>query len=263
MQFWHALVQIVAEVFPVSSSSHVRLLEKIFSLDSVPSSIDGLLHLPMLVILLLFYAQPVWVWIHADSLWIKKTVKAIWWGFCASVSMSVIVGILLALRGAPLLRMPLWGSFLVTALWLVALKLVQNYVRRDVSLNMWRALVIGCVQGLSYGCGFSRLASTFVTGRMLGLSADKAFWFSWWIDLPVMAFGIFREGFFEIYRASSDGCAAITFFSNYLVIAMVIMLTVVGYGCFVLSARMANRDQLWWWSVYLILPLTIAVYSKI
>lgn len=73
---WIIFVQIISESWPISSSSHVRIVFMLAPLlfgaqaleQSVPNFLDHLLHGPMVLIVLIFFRH---AWVH----WVRRVVR--------------------------------------------------------------------------------------------------------------------------------------------------------------------------------------------
>jgi len=182
------LLPIILEPFPVSSSGHALLFERIFKLFiSVPilaelsGPISFALHLPIAlllpffffstikrVLMLLWHNKQVW-WRYLSFGIAAESVTLVW--FTSIRSLSINNSYQLLLHG-----------FLITGVLLIG----QQYlpIKRPV-LHWSHGIIMGFAQGGALLPGISRLGATLFAARLCGFSPKKAFELSCLIEWPI------------------------------------------------------------------------------
>lgn len=252
---WHALMQIIFEVFPISSSGHLLLLEYVGGFASVPPCIYYILHIPMVLIIGIRGLHHIRLSKDSRKEWFLYGLLMVWYGFCALVGTSVIYFLLH--RYIDSTKTPLALGFVITALMLLSLLFVKT--NDDKQVTWWRTLCIGLIQAIAFFPGVSRLASTYVAGRLFGFSAKKSFWFSWWIGLPIMSFGIL-SGLIDDFSGGYNTNVAHMFFMQPCIWFGIIICTVIAYVGFVCIEYAAKKELLWYFSLYMLIPIICTLF---
>lgn len=184
-------VQIILEMLPISSSSHLAVLEalckKNFSFDIAAffahkkvaiKNIYYYAHLPTLIIVMLYFGKQWWHFIFHNSaidfaplvwIFIAAGITVIfYWGMQHyKIVFPVRLGLLIS------------ACSLFSTAWCLGNKSVELWDYSD-------AFILGCVQGIALLPGISRLAFTCAAGCWLGFSLLDAFCLSWLIQAPLM-----------------------------------------------------------------------------
>ena len=196
-----ALVQVLSESLPISSSGHLRVLEVLLSRfvgDINPfcltESFEYFLHgFACIVIAYVFSKSWFFMLLHP-----VRSRKILWkiflLGFVTDVS-TVAWYFLFEKVGTG--WFPLWIGFFVTSAVLASLKFCKK--RLGSKWNFVNALVIGSVQGLSLLPGISRLASSFAAARWVGIAPRRAIQISLLIQFPLIALGTVK-GFVGVLK---------------------------------------------------------------
>lgn len=266
--------QIITESFPISSSSHVRLVEMYMQrigsaswLSSVPKHFEDFLHLPTLCILLVFFGSR-WLYpfMHLDQSW-PVFVPFV---FRVVLACAVTVGfyLLWAHTGWKDSFSIQWG-LMITAGLLFSLLLVPQPKKNDAELlrsymqkvniesgaihteslpvpSIATAVCLGAVQGMALLPGISRMAATFVAGRWAGMSNEHAMEFSCAIQAPLLGAAIIR-GLLELV-ASQVGLQLL---NGYLALGMLFS-GIMAYYCFYFTWVLAISGRLWWFGWYVV-----------
>lgn len=240
-----SLIQLLAEPFPISSSGHVTLFG---ALKQCPVSDAELyfLHAPTILILALFLRKRWWTLLCHPwrCRWIIGRLMLL--GICAEVPTALMYGFM---QKFPCNWFPLWCGFGITSALLLSLLLCQS--RKCVPIvTPWAAMIIGLVQGLALLPGISRLGSTYVAGRWLGLTSRMSFLFSLTIAWPIMTADFLKEwltgqSFIPAMNAPLAGC---------LLIGMVL-----SYAGLVIMQRIVLREKVWLFGLYMMLPLVVTL----
>lgn len=171
------LFHIILESLPVSSSAHLKLIAP--TLLIIPEELAVLIHVPTIVVILAYFYRDLWSffinkrhWIH--GMWclfyvgIADVITCMWYVFFHYYGRDWFA---------------VWFGLAVTGTMLISLR--AHYASQK-TITWYHALIIGCVQGIALLPGISRLGSTYVVGRWLGLAPITAFSFSWAIEVPLL-----------------------------------------------------------------------------
>lgn len=253
---------IVVESFPLSSSGHVRLVQKIgdfFCFDyhyadlSAACMSDILQGVSVLVILVFF--RSLWIptlfqlrqhWCAVRSLFIFTVIADV---------ITTCFFIFFKITGIGSL-FPLWVGFCITAFVLLAVSFVRPvaHVRSLTSQLAVRSVLIGCAQAIALLAGISRLACTYSMGRLMGMSHAQAFGISFLIELPLIS-GVF---FLTLSGMIADG-------SVQHLLHPVFLLGTLSAGLLALYALKLTdyimyKQNGWIFSVYLIVPIVVCIW---
>lgn len=247
----YIFLQIVAENFPISSSGHLALLEKMYfflfkkKYLYIPSSFDYILHLPTIIIVLCYFYQEIYTVLRNVCMSFKHHANII-------LSVCIVDGI--TLFAYPLKHylshcIPVWIGFLVTA---AALYSLRHYSKSTVislyQLTIWQSCMIAVAQVISFLPGVSRFCMTYVAGRAQGFSGCDAFFFSFLVALPLFAAAAFKglydfwtipEFFYEIVSIS--------------VLVTVVVATICSLLSFIFVGRLIRTNRLWYIAYYMML----------
>ena len=178
MTVWQAilvgLIQGLTEFLPVSSSGHIRLIERIMGIKG-ELSFALILHVATLFAVVFAMRKEVLDFVRSP----KK------WGY---VIVATLCSLLVVFALSGLLKSALSGkylapSFLVTA----ALLLISGLVKpKKTAITYFDAAIIGCVQGLAVLPGLSRSGSTVSTAMMLGNERAQSVSLSFLLSIPII-----------------------------------------------------------------------------
>ena len=257
--------QIVLESFPVSSSSHLVLLERYlnrygFAIDHRQGFFFDFLHFDLvsidvldhflhgvtaLVILVFFFPQWRIFFTHFSRYW--RYVLTI--GALTALADSLTLVLYLA-RGSLLFACPTLGiGFVITALLLFSLRFVSD---KQTGRLTWRtACVLGFVQGLALLPGISRFASTYVVARWLAFTPRRAFEVSFLIQWPLITLA-----FANSVRMLAMQSNSVHLFSGPLFLVMV-GAGIVAFWVLRFVRTLADAQRLWLFSIYMLFPLMV------
>jgi undecaprenyl pyrophosphate phosphatase UppP len=120
-------------------------------------------------------------------------------------------------------------------------------------LTIKKSIIIGTVQGVALLCpGLSRFGSTYVVGRWLNLSPRRAFQFSFLIQFPLILATFIFKGLPGIIKASAP-------IISFPLLGTIIISTLIAGLLFAWAYRLARAGQLWWFGVYMIVPITFLI----
>ena len=250
------ILQIMIESFPVSSSGHVALAICLLNYGGwntslynlmYTESVDHLLHGPTLGIMMIFFRKEWW------SIISQKRI--------ARLIIPQVMIILLCADGITLIWyaifsqtgktfFPLWLGFLITACLLYSLRFVRSggYCPHNVT----KGCLLGLVQSIALLPGISRFGSTYVAARWLNVRPKRAFELSMLIQSPLII-ASFLKSLHSLYIPS------IIQQGSLLMVCVIGGATFVAYGCLYLTGLCIEKKYVWLFSIYMILPITIAL----
>jgi len=178
--FFLAVIQGLTEFLPISSSGHLVLFQKLFSLTSPPVFFDILLHLGTLGSILVFFRKDIKElvihWNKNLQIWlliILGTLPAAFLGFWLNSKINALFNSLTLVAMA-------WIIFGLFLLLTAKLKTGQKEI-------VWRdALFIGLAQAVALFPGVSRSGSTISAALARKVSHEKAFQFSFLLAIPAI-----------------------------------------------------------------------------
>lgn len=271
-------VQIVGEALPISSSGHLQLCMELFGekLNLLPDHVDHLLHGPTLLMVLIFFWR---VWyplacrvgkalrvlvrtrVRYDLSWSQRQLlvcvaRVTGMVVVADCVTAVMYGVIKGLGlGA---SMPLLLGFCVTAGLLLSSKMI-NGSRAPSFLGLQddkgKAVILGLTQGLALLPGISRFGSTVVVAQWLGMRPQRAVQFSFLMFFPLMCAAFVFHGVPVLVHHSH-------LFTMPTVCALLAS-TLISYGAFACAYKLVCTRRLWWFGVYMLVPIGLAVWMML
>ena len=276
--------QIICESFPISSNGHMRLVQRLadvfgnLHMPQLPEFFEPLLYGPTILILMLFFWRS---WFGIVKIFFIKLGNVItsgvqrgslqsdrlfWTVFfkimgLVVVADSVTVGCYFIkkywLHDAAWLHSDwmLFGTFAVTACLLVMTKFIPRMTSyRTSRISFPLAILLGGLQGLCLITGLSRFASTYVLTRLFGVPHRRAFQFSFLILFPLILADFVVHGVYDVLAA---GVAHEVL--NMPMMVTMLVACVPAYIAFMCAEKLAARDKLWLFGLYMIIPLGATV----
>ena len=258
---WHLWVsmQLILEMFPISSSGHVLLLEQLVyrcRRDTLwlpvtsqlrSTTLLDIIHFPSLVVLGLYFFNRWFIFVRYIRRCWAMLVKLLILVFVTDVMTFLWY---LLIRKYHFLTIPLWLGFGITALLLWSLSWCPE---SNKTWRIWDAVLLGCVQGLALLPGISRYASTFVVARWLGISERHATEISFLIEAPLVGaaflFALVFEGKIIIW-------SQLLSLPSLLVI---LMSSIAAWYVLTLSLYLSRTRQLYYVGWYIMVPLIFAL----
>jgi undecaprenyl-diphosphatase len=148
---------------------------------------------------------------------------------------------------------PLWLGFLITALLLYGISVL--YYNDVINITVMMALFIGTAQGIALLPGISRLAATFFTGSILGLTPAIAFSFSLAIQLPLIVAAVAKV----IYERKYTDLEKYLDWVNILLIMGASFVSYLAYG-WVLGLFETHNTA--WLACYMLIPMTLSILRR-
>lgn len=246
------------ESFPISSSGHsfllLHLLRSIghnLPVSSLITTFDYLAHGMTLCILAFFFSARIRIVFRAlirKPILILRMLKL---GIITE-SMTVLCYPLFMLSRNFYASFFLSLGFFVTTLSLYSLRFYRSPFKR-VSWNAKNAVVLGLLQGMALLPGISRFALTFIGGKWLGFTTQKAFEISFLIEAPISLAAFFK--------ALCDIC----FYNYAYLLNLQFVLIMIMSGCSAYYALVAvwfliKQQKLWVISYYTALIMIVSFF---
>lgn len=254
LYIWIA-AQIILEMLPISSSTHLRLIElwfkRAFSWDIgtyfkqrsiLLSDVYHFMHLPTLIIMVWYYHSLLRA---LDFQTLKHLIISI-------VIIDTITVAIYYLFKKYTVSWPLIFGMSITALVLLYTGSCSG-ISSDFTLSFLGAVFLGIAQGIALLPGISRLAFTTAAGCCLGLPLLHAFSISWLMYIPLMAAAIVKS----IINLYSQGTHAQLL--NWRICLVMLVSGILSWYVFtrVLFIILINKWWLFGW--YMILPISLWV----
>ncbi|MBM3894040.1 undecaprenyl-diphosphate phosphatase [Candidatus Dependentiae bacterium] len=266
--------QIIGETLPISSSTHVWIIDTIFR-QAVPwtdkigtESVMDLLFFPTLMVLLLFFRHSIVFRfkilmrffkqkecsVHSKK-WFSLLFRVFAFVFFSLVSFTLTFFSLKKILSLSTLSHPTLAAI---GLSCTALLQISTYFikKNDEKLSFIRAIGIGFFQGFAAIPGISRLSVTLVSARWLSIPTHRAFEFSTLLQLatflgnPLKNLCDKKIHFFNLYK---DHIAKLSF-EDFLIITMCAFISFYGLR---LSWHLNENRSLWKIAPYFTIPLTL------
>jgi undecaprenyl-diphosphatase len=251
-----AMIQILFETFPVSSSGHLQLLQTFFTnMYDNHTSYEyflHILHLPTAGIIIFFFYNN-WKPFLLYPMRLRSVITKIF--FFVGITDGITTIIYFFLKKNPI-SLPLYIGFFITSIMLFSLIWCPTRVYRK-KMNWFDALVLGIVQGCALLPGISRFATTFVTACWLGLTPAKSFLIVWMMQLPLIIGASIRT----ILHYGTLHLPLSTFFTGNMMLVIFITSCMSYYGFYLISS-MAKNNRLWLFGIYELIPFFVAFFFQ-
>lgn len=254
-------VQVLSEMLPISSSTQVHLLVRVYEMCGhvvvvVPKGFDYLLHLPLLIVLPLFFRCG---WLRVCSLlvkrlWLRNRLRA-WSTRQLLKKMGMVVGVVL-FSGVLTAGVDHVLSGVTLATWLRPLGLVVTAMMlvvggrvvlgRFESWQLLSLLLVGITQALAMFPGISRMGITISTALICGMSVRRAFEFSFALQFPLVVAAILFRGL--PWLMSSQ---AAVWRSGSLLVHL-LCAGVVSYGLLWVAMKLFEQGRAWVFACYVL-----------
>lgn len=183
-----ALVQGMTEFFPVSSSGHLLLFQKILDFTTLPLVYDIFFHLGTLLAVMAFFAKdlkPLLLRFYE-----KNNLRLLLLLMTASLPTAVIGFLGKDFFEGLFERSDYLGfCFLFTA----AVLLASKFLRFKKTADFPAAFIIGIAQGIAIIPGVSRSGLTIAVALILGLGFGFSFKFSFLLSIPAILGALLLE----------------------------------------------------------------------
>ena len=264
------ILQGIAEFLPISSSGHLAVMQKLFSLEEVPLLFDIMLHLATLLAVVLYFRKKIWTLlcvfgrliarrpapkaVNKDDLLCGTEARGRM-TILAVIITTVVTGAIGVFTSKLIPDMPVkvtCAGFIVTAILLVVSSIIErrnssavkNSAEKNDGIKWYQAIVIGVMQGIGTLPGISRSGSTIAGSQLCGVNRAAAGEYSFIVSIPAIlgAFLLELKDFAEV--GSTVGAAP--------VIAGCAAAFAWGYISLAVLMKIIRRGKLEWFACYLI-----------
>ena len=198
-------VQGITEFLPISSSGHLIIVPKLLGWEAQAVTFDLIIHLATLLALFIaLRADVVWLW---EGVWkrdeprVQLTLKLL----AASLPAAVVGFFWSDWLGGFREVQTVAVSLIVWGLLLGAADRFSSMMRGQIKdlgrTRWWQAMLIGCIQVLSFIPGTSRSGSTMTAGLFAGLDRVAAARFSFLLAIPITA----AAGLAAVFDVTNQG----------------------------------------------------------
>jgi len=257
-----ACAQIILESFPISSSGHVLLLQKLFA-DFFAAAeplfqnklVDHFLHGPTVFVLIAFF---IWRGMQEraryrfpKNFWFQ-TLKFFFFIFLADLVTAIFfVGFMLFKTT----WFPLGVGFLCSAVALFSLYFVKK--GGEPALGLKEALVLGVMQGLALFPGVSRFAFVFVAARWLGFSCKRAFDITFAVQLPLIAAAFANSFLVKILFKHAQVPDILLQPQSLILFACA---SVIAFFALLFVRLVLCKQKAWMFALYLLIPMLVSFF---
>lgn len=239
-----AVIQGLTEFFPVSSSGHLLLLQKLLGFTTLPLVYDIFFHVGTLLAVAAFFFRDIRE--LALRFYRRENLRLLLLLAAATLPTALIGFLFKDFFESLFTRTSYLGfAFLFTAAVLLASRFLRLRTRRP---GFPAALLIGVAQGIAITPGVSRAGMTIAVAIALGLAFDFSFRFSFLLSIPAIAGAVLLEARAIPWAGGHWPMLALG----------VAVAAASGLLALVLLRRMAVRDHFHRFAYYL-LPLGAAV----
>lgn len=246
--------QVVLESLPVSSSGHIALLERaLIALGSLKNQIgiscykhlELFLHLPsalVFFVFLIFFSRKCWPLLRTTPV-----------AYLLFVFVADLITMVFYFSGFFKDAIPLPLGFMITCL-AVLLSVVITF-KEDNVLSLKKTVILGFAQGMSLMPGISRLASTYLFGRVVGLSKNCSLFVSLSLAVPLFIGG----GLKGLYNVMSyKECYGHILNFNFII--LILLASLLAFLLLVCLKWLIKYDKYWIFSIYLIVPVLLSLF---
>lgn len=258
------MTQALCENLPISSSGHVALLLKFLGgfdgamIASDVQAFDYLLQgMSVLVFFIYFFSswwqlivqRPIaWKFLCNGQVWKKNILPVVFFGLVADGATALVWCLDIAKK----IQFPLFAGFMITLGFLWSMRDAQD--EHDVDLwSLKNGLIVGVMQGFALLPGVSRFATTMATLQWLGYARQVAFPISFLLQWPLIVAGSIKG--FLFLRNSMFAQSLLT--QSFLWTILCAML--ISYAMISWIGRIVEKNLLWKFAYYMIIPITIAL----
>jgi undecaprenyl-diphosphatase len=216
------VVQGIAELLPISSTAHMRLVPALLGWQDPGSAFSAIMQLAALAAVVSYF----WKDIEAVASGAISAVTERRW---STPEFRLAAGVVLAtipivIAGLALSRVlnecatpirDLWVigvASLVMGLLLALAEILCRHTRKVEDMSLWDALIVGLAQVGALVPGVSRSGSTLTAALFLNLRRDEAARYSFLLGLPAIALAGLKEFWVLLHVSLSFGAWSILIF---------------------------------------------------
>ena len=256
-----SIVQGLTEFLPVSSSSHLAIVSRVFFAGDAGASFTAVSQLGTEAAVVIYFARDIWRILRAwfSGLFVKAHRDDIDYRMGWYVIIGTLPIVLLGVAFKEVIRGEVRNLWVIATAMLVfsaVIAAAEYYGRqtRHIEQLTWRdGLLVGLAQCLALVPGVSRSGSTISAGLFLGLDRELSARFGFLLGIPaVLASGLFSLP--DAFHPVTQGMSAT---GPQLVVSIVIAF-VVGFAAVAWLLRFVAHHVMYWFVGYrVVLALTV------
>lgn len=243
------IVQGLTEFLPVSSSGHLVLLNKFFSIEGNFILLSVILHVATLFSVIIVLRKQILDLIKHP--FCEKAKKL----YLATIPTVTIVLIFKTFFEKSFTGQWLPICFMITAILLFVTEMLSKKRQSGKPISYKTSIVMGIVQGFAVLPGISRSGSTICSGLLMGEDKDKVTSFSFLMSIPI----IIASLGLEIYELVSTDIGLVGYGIIDIVLGFVFAL-IVGILSIKLMYKVVEKKKLILFSIYLML---LSIFSLV
>jgi undecaprenyl-diphosphatase len=248
-----SIVQGLTEFLPISSSSHLAIVSRVFFSANAGASFTAVSQLGTEAAVVIYFARDIWRILKAwfNGLFVKAHRDNIdyrmgWYVIIGTVPI-VVIGLAFkeAIRGEVRNLWVIATAMLVFSAVIAAAEYFGKQTRHVEQLTWKDGLLVGLAQCLALVPGVSRSGSTISAGLFLGLDRPLAARFGFLLGIPaVLASGLFSLP--DAFHPVTEGMSA----SGPQLLVSVVITFVVGYAAIAWLLRFVANHAMYWFVGY-------------
>jgi len=192
-----SFVQSATEFLPVSSSGHLLFIKGLFHMEEMPVFFDIVIHFGSLIAIIVFYRERLLSLFKDGYIEIKvpgKEKKSLVFIFYILIS-TFVTGLVYILLGDSLEKEFHNPAILKYTYILTTLILLTTFFkkRKEVDIiktGLYLPVLVGLFQGIALFPGISRSGSTIAILLLLGVSSERAAFYSFTLAIPAILGGV-------------------------------------------------------------------------
>ncbi len=248
-----SIVQGLTEFLPISSSSHLAIVSRVFFSADAGASFTAVSQLGTEAAVVIYFARDIWRILKAwfNGLFVKAHRDNIdyrmgWYVIIGTLPI-VVIGLAFkeAIRGEVRNLWVIATAMLVFSAVIAAAEYFGKQTRHVEQLRWKDGLLVGLAQCLALVPGVSRSGSTISAGLFLGLDRPLAARFGFLLGIPaVLASGLFSLP--DAFHPVTEGMSA----SGPQLLVSVVITFVVGYAAIAWLLRFVANHAMYWFVGY-------------
>lgn len=235
------IVQGFTEFFPVSSSGHLVVLQKVLGMDKDMLALSVVLHFGTALAVVIFFSKDILAALRSVRLSFFIVIVTVITGIIGVSGKHLFEGLFGSARGVAI-------AWLVTAAVLLLTGKFTGAQRKIIGIR--DALVLGITQGLAIAPGVSRSGITISTLLFRGIDREVAFSFSFLASIPaILGAGLLEAKDIDLALSSNFKNFALGFVFSFLA----------GLVALWLLRRIVNKARLHYFAYYCIIVAIITL----
>lgn len=272
-----ALVQVLTESLPISSSGHIALLSKYMSLaydivDQYIRIIYYCAHLLNASVVMFLLISQWWHWLQGMHTLHPTTIfRSLGCKLWALLRHPFVMQRLYVTMGVTLITIIMYGfakpwmeqiPLVIGICCTIGLVISASYIFPAYERPYtWRDIIwLGCAQSCAFIPGISRLAITVVVGQLTGMSRYQSFITSLYLQLPLMV-GAGILGVFEWHQAAYI-FPHLSCYQWLIVWASMVCAVVAAYWLLRLTQWLIVTNRMYYFAWYLLIPLCMELATN-